>query len=279
MTGGVTSSPEAAELPAGVCVCGRDIPEASPSDWACGELCQSAWLMHQADPDYPHPRQIREGAEARAAAIRRDQGSPFGPVRAADSGVVVPQGTEIDVDGTRFVRVGTGWQQTGPWTLLRGELADALEYRRWCPHCQVRRGYRLVEFGPDRTWQGQTCAECRHVWPGRALFGLVESRGEPWPAIRLRLTDGVRSTTHTVPAATLERITATAAAWSARPAEVLAAFWIKLERGLSDTGRADQDTGRRTRRMLWDWLTVTPEQARLMSGRLDVAGGGLDVVS
>src|SRR5881394_2374110 len=63
------------DLPAGQCVCGRPLPDNPLSDWACGEPCQSAWLMHQANPDYPHPREIREAADRAVARTSARQPS------------------------------------------------------------------------------------------------------------------------------------------------------------------------------------------------------------
>lgn len=58
------------DLPVGECVCGRPLPAAAVSDWACSEPCQSAWLHHALDPtNYPSPREIRASAD-RAIARR-----------------------------------------------------------------------------------------------------------------------------------------------------------------------------------------------------------------
>lgn len=239
-------------LPAGMCVCGREIPAGWLSDWACSEVCQSAWQAWQADPGYPHPREIRARADARQhhSAPEPGQGCIEGPPP--------EDGTQIDVDGTGFVRVGSFWQQTGPWSPLQDELGAALEYMRWCPQCRHRRRYSLHHSDTPGTPEGwQQCDDCAYQWPGRPLVGLVETRGDPWPGIRMRITDGYRSATHTVTHRELALLSTAAA----RPAgQILAAHWIRLERDLSDQGRNDQDQadnpGRhRPGRRKWDWRT------------------------
>lgn len=255
-------------LPAGVCVCGRVIPPESPSDWSCRELCQSAWMMWRANPDYPHPREIRAAADralrvaAGQASTRRSAVPP-----PADGGLVsgpdtVEQGTEIDVDGVGFVRVGVHWQQTGPWSQRHGELAEALEYQRWCPTCRCRQGSELHQsLSPDAPPGWQQCTTCGYQWPGRPLVGVVETRGDPWPGIRLRLTDGFRSTTRTVSEDTLAVMSA------GGPEQVvvsLARHWIRLERHLSG-GYADQDPASesaraRGRARMWDWRGTDQQQ-------------------
>lgn len=191
------------QLPDGECVCGRDIPADSPSDWACSEPCQSAWLHHQANPEYPHPREIRENAEARAAAGRLAR-PPF-PGRPDPAPIA--DGTEVNTDHGLFVRVGNSWQPAGAWIPLAGraELTAAVAYQRWCPQCRARRDSQIEAnmAGPaeGRRWdfqQQQTCLTCEHVWAGRPLVGVIETRGEPWPALRLRLTDGYRSVSLTL---------------------------------------------------------------------------------
>lgn len=256
------------ELPAGVCVCGRAIPESSPSDWACDQDCQSAWLMHQANPDYPHPRLIRAGADARARSASLTAGEEL--LASAEPPAPVAEGTQIDVDGTGFVRVGVHWQQTGPWSPLRSDLATALEYLRWCPSCRQRRRHELHQSttpGAPEGWQ--QCADCAYQWPGRPLVGVIETRGEPWPGIRMRLTDGYRSATHSLSEADLVRMPANASS-----VETLAGFWVRLERDLSNVGRNDQDQAegrparrsRRGRPLRWDWVPhLDPDTGRMRS--------------
>lgn len=252
-------------LPAGVCVCGHDIPPESPSDWVCGELCQAAWMMWRANPDYPHPREIRAAAER--AVVQRS--TPTAPAQGGliRGPVTVEQGTEIDVDGTGFVRIGACWQQTGPWSVLDNDLADALEYQRWCPRCRQRRPsefHESLSLNAPPGWQ--QCTTCGYQWPGRPLAGVIETRGDPWPGIRLRLTDGFRSATHTVSEESLNDP-------RGRPvAEVLARHWIRLERDLSG-GYADQDPAPRRARArgqarMWDWRNAGQEQVGIHRGRI-----------
>lgn len=231
----------------GMCVCDRPIPAGWPSDWACSEVCQAAWWAWQSNPDYPHPREIRAQVVARL-------GRPPAPTPAQGciEGPPAPDGTQIDVDGTGYVRVGSFWQQTGPWSPLQDELGAALEYMRWCPRCEHRRRYSLHHSdtpGAPPGWQ--QCDDCAYQWPGRPLIGLVETRGSPWPGIRMRLTDGYRSATHTVSHRELGLLTTTAA----RPAgQILAAHWIRMERDLSagpTTGSLALDVQRGRR--IWDW--------------------------
>lgn len=257
------------QLPDGVCVCGRDIPAVSPSDWACSEPCQTAWLHHQANPEYPHPREIRAAAEERLAQARRNP-PPF-PGRPPGAGGTLPpiaDGTEVNTDHGLFVRVGSSWRPAGMWTPMRGrdDLVREVAYQRWCPQCQARRDSR-IETAPDpqivdpddaaeaRRWdfQQQTCTTCGHVWQGRPLVGVIESRGEPWPALRLRLTDGYRS------AATTFGERDTVNVDSTRLTERLRRSWLRLERQLGG-GLADEDTptpsesirASRVRRRQWD---------------------------
>jgi hypothetical protein len=121
--------------PVGVCVCGQPLPEQGPSDWACSEPCQTARLHHQTNPEYPHPREIREAAEARLAQIkaatRRHVGPPVG----------IPDGAEVDADDGSYVRVGGCWVPAGMWAPIsprhvQYQRAGAVWYRRWCPVCR-----------------------------------------------------------------------------------------------------------------------------------------------
>ena len=257
------------ELDDGVCVCGRDMPPESPSDWACSEPCQSAWLHHQANPQYPHPREIRENAEARAAAGRLNA-PPF-PGRAAGGGACLPpiaDGTEVHTDTGPYVRVGNAWQPAGMWTPAAGnpDLVRAVAYQRWCPQCRTRRDSQIVvnrdapADGERWDFQTQTCTTCGHVWRGRPLVGVIESRGEPWPALRLRLSDGYRSVATTFPEPAPEVVGAGGLV------ERLQRTWPRLERqmggGFCD---ADQPTrsqlvrADRARRRQWD-VTADPGQ-------------------
>lgn len=251
------------ELAPGVCVCGRDIPAHSPSDWACSEPCQTAWLHHQANPEYPHPREIREAAEARIAANRLNP-PPF-PGRPAGAGGVLPpiaDGTEVDTDHGLYVRVGHAWRPAGMWTPATQyqELTRAVAYQRWCPRCRGRRDSR-IDINPDRPaergqrWehQRQVCVTCEHAWQGRPLVGVIEARGEPWPALRLRLTDGFRSATTTF----AEREISGAVA--GRLTERLRRTWPRLERQLGggycdadEPTSAQQAHADRVRRRQWD---------------------------
>lgn len=260
-------------LPAGMCVCGRPIPVVSPSDWACGELCQKAWLLHHADPTYPHPRIIREGADAAIAARMGHTPPPAGrPVHGGypPGALPVPDGAEIDVDGVGYARIGGRWQPTGPWQPLTSDLADAVAYRRWCPHCRVRQP-STIETDPAGAAQTtvQVCSGCVRAWPGRALVGVVETRGGPWPAIRLRISDGYRSVTHTVSEDALARRRGAgpAVGWLTR-------HWIRMERDLlGGYTDGDQPTARqmgaalRRTRKTWDWAGIPP--------LADRDGGGL----
>lgn len=254
------------ELAAGMCVCGRDIPDVSPSDWACSEPCQTAWLHHQANPQYPHPREIRAAAEQRLAEQRRNP-PPF-PGRPGGGGPLppIPDGTEVNTDHGPYVRVRNMWHPAGMWLLLsrHDELTDQVAYRRWCPHCQARRDSR-IDVNPDPRnvdpatetdrweFQQQTCTTCGHTWQGRPLVGVIESRGEPWPALRLRLTDGYRSAATTFGERDIANVD------SARLTERLRRSWLRLERQLGG-GLADADTptpsesvrASRVRRRQWD---------------------------
>lgn len=259
------------ELPAGVCVCGREIPAVSPSDWACSEPCQAAWLHHQANPEYPHPREIRQAAEERAAQARRNP-PPF-PGRPAGGGRVLPpiaEGTEVDTDQGLYVRVGCSWRPAGMWTPAGGreELVQSVAYQRWCPRCRGRRESRIGPTpaagagGEHHRWdnQQQTCTGCGHVWQGRPLIGVIESRGEPWPALRLRLTDGYRSVTTTF----AEREMASTS--GSRLVDRLRRTWPRLERQLGggycdadEPSAAQQARAARVRRQQWD---VTEQVSR-----------------
>lgn len=255
----MTAPEEVWTPPEGVCVCGRDLPKESPSDWACSEPCQSAWLHHQADPGYPHPREIREQAEARAAGrMGTGVAAPAVPAGAAGAryarGGLIPPGTEIDVDGRPFVRVGAHWQPAGMWTPLRSELADAVAYQRWCPRCR-RRHVPVDVSGPPGSdlERAQVCPSCDHAWQGPPLVGMVETRGEPWPSIRMRLTDGNRSTTVTFSEQEIETA-------GGEMAERMRRCWIRMERrlggGFADADEpSDQQVQRAARRRSWrDWV-------------------------
>ncbi len=228
----------------GFCVCGRPLPDQPLSDWACSEPCQAAWFHHHADPEYPHPRQIREAAdraleEARAQAVARRAGTPV-----VDT---VAEGTEINVDGHAFVRVGAHWQPAGMWVPLNDELGDAARHRRWCPTCRERVDSQLYPGNNQ-----QECTVCGHHWPGRPLLGWVEERGAPWPGIRLLLSDGQRSATRSFTQQEVE---------SAGPvvmADRLNRSWLRLERqlcgGYADADQPDDRQRRRQqRRVARDW--------------------------
>jgi hypothetical protein len=209
----------------GFCVCGRQLDERPLSEWACSEPCQSAWLHHNADPEvYPHPREIRESAERRAglvaAAVTARRFAEPGPV---------PEGTEINVDGEPFVRVGAYWRPAGMWEVLRAGLAETAAYRRWCPRCRQRIDSVLYP-ATDR----QECAVCGHQWPGRPLLGQIERRGDPWPGMRMRLFDGQRSAVFTFHE---QALNAEAEAVFAGRVE---RWWLRLERQLCG-GYADVD--------------------------------------
>lgn len=230
---------ETTELPVGQCVCGRPLPDEPLSDWACSEPCQSAWLMHQVDPEYPTPKQIREAAEARIAQIRRPRPEALASI---------PEGYEIDVDGNRYIREDGRWMPAGMWTPLRNDLAQTIRYRRWCPQCRQRRP-TVVQA------EVQTCETCSRPWPGAPLVGVVESRGEPWPSIRMRLTDFSRSTTF------MFTEDAIAAAGPAMP-DIIERTWLRLERqlcgGYADADQPDQRQAARAGRRLartWHWHT------------------------
>lgn len=238
------------ELPAGQCVCGRPLPDEPLSDWACSEVCQSAWQMHQVDPSYPTPKQIRDAAEARIAQIRRT---------VPDRVERIPDGCEIDVDGDRYVREDGRWVPAGMWSPLRTDLAQAVQYQRWCPTCRRRR-LAVILDGPR-----QVCDGCQREWQGPPLVGVVESRGEPWPGLRLRLSDGSRSIAVTF---TEQEVTAAGPAMADR----IDRCWLRMERQLCG-GYADVDqpserqlalAGRRLSRT-WRWH-ASVERER--SGRL-----------
>lgn len=221
-------------LPVGQCVCGRRIPERSPSDWACSEVCQAAWQHHQADPQYPHPRDIRAAVQARLAGVRLDAAHD----RETAAGLpAVAEGTEIDVDGQPYVRVGAHWQPAGQWTPAHGYTSCT--YDRWCPACR-RRVASLIYPADDQ----QECAECGHRWAGRPLLGAIELRGEPWPALRLRLSDGQRSVSTMFSLEETRQVFGDEQLMSER----VAWCWLRMERQLGG-GYADQDEpGERQRR-------------------------------
>jgi hypothetical protein len=178
-------------LEQGACVCGEPIPDTSPSDWACGELCQAAWMQHHANPEYPHPRDIRQSMREN---LRRPAAQLMVPAATIDrEPVAIAEGVEISVDGQGFVRIAGRWQQTGQWHPLQGRVADAMAYLRWCPQCRQPRRYRIHVPLENPTTRNQTCRECHFAWPGKPVIGIVEWRGEPWPALRMRLSDGERS--------------------------------------------------------------------------------------
>lgn len=220
------------DLPAGQCVCGRPLPEDSLSDWACSEPCQSAWLMHRASPGYPHPREIRARAEqamlARTSPRTGEDQDLIVTSRYVRPGMI-PTGTEINVDGDPYVRVGAHWQPAGMWTPLGDALGEAARYRRWCPTCRERQ-HTLLYPASDV----QECATCGHQWEGRPLLGWVEARGEPWPGIRLLLSDGQRSTAMTFSPEEVQ------AAGVLAMADRLNRSWLRLERQLCG-GYADVD--------------------------------------
>ncbi len=226
------------DLPAGQCVCGRDLPEHALSDWACSEPCQSAWLMHHTNPTYPHPREIRAAAEARLARGPTPVPDPGGLMTTTRPGMI-PDGTEITVDGNPFVRVGSHWRPAGMWTPDPDQPAGIVRYRRWCPNCQDRQG-SLIHPDDDR----QECASCGFRWPGRPLLGEVESRGAPWPGIRLRLFDGHRSAVAMLPDHAVQQA-------GDQLAEMSQRAWLRLERRLcGGYADADQPTEQQQRRAL-----------------------------
>lgn len=225
----------------GFCVCGKELPEQPLSDWACSEPCQSAWMQHHADPGYPHPRDIRDAAARRAAGLRR----PRPPVAVEQA---IAEGTEIDVDGHAFVRVGIHWQPAGMWHVFRDGIADIGAYRRWCPRCQQRVD-SLIYPATDR----QECASCGHQWPGRPLLGQFERRDGPWPGVRIRLFDGQRSAVFAFFEEALAAFPDTAV-----DVDRLGRWWLRLERQLCG-GYADADEPddrqrlRQERRLRRDW--------------------------
>lgn len=232
--------------PDGECVCGRRLPDGSPSDWACSEVCQSAWLHHNADPDYPHPRDIRAAAEQRAAQNRRL--SPAGPTSAT-----IADGTEIGAACNPYVRVGACWQPAGMWT-PQGVTST---YRRWCPQCRTRTETLLL-IGPPGDRDRQRCDQCEQVWPGRPLVGVVETRSDPWPALRLRLSDGHLS----VSAAFSMEESAQIFGDHPTMADRVGRCWLRLERqlcgGYADQDQPDQRQQQRQARRLarvWRWHT------------------------
>ena len=100
-----------------------------------------------------------------------------------------------------------------------------------------------------RLEHAQVCPGCDHVWQGRPLVGVVETCGEPWPSIRMRLTDGARSTTITF---TEQEIVAAGAGM----AERMQRCWVRLERrlggGFTDQDEAtEQQIQRASRRRPW----------------------------
>lgn len=235
----------------GFCVCGRPLPADALSEWACSEVCQSAWMHHHADPDvYPHPKVIREAADQRAAEGFRDRPvrvhvpGPAGD-RLTSSGLV-GEGTEINVDGETYVRVGGHWLPAGAWTPVREGLVEQAGYRRWCPHCRQRVDSAIYPAS-DR----QECAVCGHLWQGRPLLGQFERRGEPWPGMRMRLFDGQRSAV----ALLAERfLTVADTPLGDADAAILARWWLRLERqlcgGYADADQPDARQQRRQQRRL-----------------------------
>lgn len=227
----------------GFCVCGRPLGERPLSDWACSEPCQSAWLHHNADPEvYPHPREIREAVARRAAMLPRAEAN----AQRYAVGGPIPEGTEINVDGEPFVRVGAHWQPAGMWEVVRGGIAATGAYRRWCPRCR-QRVESLLYPATDR----QECAACGHQWEGRPLLGQFERRGAPWPGMRLRLFDGQRS-------AVFEFHEQALPADSGFDFDRLARWWLRLERqlcgGYADLDQPDdRQRARQERRLRRDW--------------------------
>lgn len=245
------------DLPEGQCVCGRPLPDEPLSDWACSEPCQGAWMHHNAAPDmYPHPREIRAAADARMPTTPPERWPMGWPDAAQGPAHTVRDGTEIEVDGQRYVRDGAHWEPVGMWTPLRTEFADAVEYRRWCPRCRERRSAIQVSGPPvsgGMTEHGltQVCATCDHHWRGRPLVGAVETRSDPWPGLRLRLTDGQRSASTGF---TQEEIEAAGVEMAAR----IERSWRRLERqlcgGVADVDQADERTlARAGRRVAHAW--------------------------
>jgi hypothetical protein len=220
-------------------VCGRKLPEQPLSDWACSEPCQSAWMHHQANPEYPHPRDIRAAAE-------RQQTPPAAAPARAVLGQPVTEGTEINVDGQPFVRVGAHWRPAGMWAPAHDRFPRAV-YLRWCPTCQARVDTVLYPASDQ-----QECQACGYHWPGRPLLGWVQARGAPWPGVRQLLSDGQRSATITF---TEQEI---AAAGDLVMADRMQRGWLRLERqlcgGYADIDQPDERQQRRQgRRLRADW--------------------------
>lgn len=231
-------------LPDGQCVCGRRLSSSGPSDWACSEPCQSAWFQHQADPDYPHPREIRA-----RVMLRPPTPAPFpGPPPARE--LRVPDGTCIDVDGQPYVRVGSHWQPAGMWETF-DQVASPARYERWCPQCARRVPSSIAGDETRVETLRQTCQVCGHEWSGRTLTGQIEYREAPWPGMRLRLSDGQRSVMTAFSAQELTTI--------ADPGwDRIANAWLRMERqlcgGYADIDQPDdRQQRRRARRLITDW--------------------------
>jgi hypothetical protein len=139
------------------------------------------------------------------------------------------------------------------WTPAGDPLAGVGAYRRWCPTCRTRRDTMLYE-----NTDTQECVQCGYQWLGRPLLGVVETRGAPWPAVRLRLSDGHRATT-------LSFNGSAATVLSDHAAGGLDHAWLRLERELGG-GYADLDrvTARRerirARRLARSWRNTAEQR-------------------
>jgi hypothetical protein len=231
------------------CPCGRELADDGRSFYWCSEACQYAWTAHQQNPQAcPHPREIR----ARQDQIRADG--------AASRAARIPVAVRVPPEpGTPMSGLG-GWRPAGEVT------AQVCAYRRWCPTCQAKqswvvmddtddtsepRSYSLLESRP----LVQECHGCHRRWPGRPLIGEVEEYdgrppGLPADLIRLRLRDGHRSATRLIPKFNLEL-------WR-EPALILALEWEALEEllcdGVTDRHRQEYHLAHRSRtRSTWDW--------------------------
>jgi hypothetical protein len=237
------------------CPCGREMPEDCPSDYWCSEACQTAWTAHQHDPArYPHPRRIREQHAAEVQVARTRAAEPPAPARSP--AVRRPPEPATPLSGL------AGWRESDQ------AIAEMCAYRRWCPRCQVKqpwvivddpdayiepRPYSVLEYRP----QIQECQACPHRWLGRPLVGRVEMYDGPAfrNLIRLRLSDGYRSADRLIPKANLEL-------WR-DPPRILEMEWEHLEAMVCDgvTDRQRQEgiarhlTGRH-RRGGWDWRAL-----------------------
>jgi hypothetical protein len=235
------------------CPCGREIPERCASWYWCSEACQLAWNRHQYDPiAHPHPRDLRarleeiarEGPYARLARERAQMRACLGP----------PPTPTAGIDPATPMSGMFGWQP------VDAETAAICAYARWCPRCQVKHppvtrdqdatsepaAHRLLDNRPLI----QQCPACQTVWTGRPLIGLVEQLSTGGNLIRLRLTDGFRSTPRAFSRTRLQT-------WRA-PATCLNLMWERLEENLCDgvTDRQRQESNaryRRTRGLSWDW--------------------------